>query len=187
LAFYSARVLDDREELRSVAITSVPRTLLDLAAYLGARALARSVREAIRLGLTTIGEIADYLGRNRGLRGAARLGATIARYTGLPIERARSGAEVRAMEALRDARLRLPDLNARIAGEEADLSWRPERLIIEIDGAPFHLDRGEDARKQARWEAAGWIVRRLPSDDVHERPERLIALAPQPNVRDTPP
>jgi|SRR5215207_1683665 len=34
----------------------------------------------------------------------------------------------------------------RIAGEEADLSWPASRLIIEVDGGPFHLDVGEDAR-----------------------------------------
>jgi very-short-patch-repair endonuclease len=69
-------------------------------------------------------------------------------------------------------------LNARIAGEEADLSWRASRLIVEVDGGAFHLDAGEDARKQRSWEAAGWIVRRVPADDVYERPERLLAVSP---------
>jgi very-short-patch-repair endonuclease len=66
----------------------------------------------------------------------------------------------------------------RIAGEEADLSWAEHRLVVEIDGGPFHLDVGEDSRKQARWEAAGWTVRRLSSDDVYEHPLRLLELAP---------
>src|SRR4029079_10619561 len=85
--------------------------------------------------------------------GTRRLAKTLARYSGLPLERARSGAEVRALEILREARRPMPRLNYRIAGEEADLSWPAERLIIEIDGGPFHLDIGEDARKQAIWEA----------------------------------
>lgn len=66
----------------------------------------------------------------------------------------------------------------RVAGEEADLSWKRDRLIIEIDGGPFHLDSGEDARKQEGWEAAGWTVRRVTSDEVYEHPDRLLALAP---------
>jgi very-short-patch-repair endonuclease len=65
-----------------------------------------------------------------------------------------------------------------VAGEEADLSWPRQRLVVEIDGGPFHLDRGEDARKQRIWEHAGWTVRRLPSDDVYEAPDRLLRLAP---------
>lgn len=74
----------------------------------------------------------------------------------------------------------------RIAGEEADLSWLRTRLIVEIDGGPFHLDRGEDARKQGVWEAAGWTVRRIPSDDVYDRPHRLLALLDALNVREGP-
>ena len=60
-----------------------------------------------------------------------------------------------ALEILRDAGRPMPQLNHRIAGEEADLSWPRYRLIIEIDGGPFHLDVGEDARKQTIWEQLG--------------------------------
>jgi very-short-patch-repair endonuclease len=67
-------------------------------------------------------------------------------------------------------------LNRVIAGEEADLVFAERRLIVEIDGGPFHLDRGADARKEAAWTSAGWTVRRLPSEDVYERPENLLAL-----------
>jgi very-short-patch-repair endonuclease len=69
-------------------------------------------------------------------------------------------------------------LNHRIAGEEADLSWPRDRLIVEIDGGPFHLDVGEDERKQSIWEQARWTVRRIDSDDVYERPHLLLALCP---------
>jgi len=91
------------------------------------------------------------------------------------------------MEVLRDAKRPLPRLNARIAGEEADLSWPTVKLVIEIDGGPFHLDVGEDARKERTWERAGWTVRRIPSDDVYERPERLLRLSPPANVPGDPP
>lgn len=178
LVFRSTRLEDERTTLRGIPITTVPRALLDIAPRRSERALARAVREAVRLDLTSIGEIADCLGRHRGRRGSRRLARVIARYTGLPIERARSGAEVRALEILRAAGYPLPNLNASIAGEEADLSWPAHRRIVEIDGGPFHLDVGEDARKQARWEKADWAVRRLSSDDVYERPERLLLLAP---------
>ena len=179
LVFRSSILEGECEQLRGIPITSVPRTLLDIGPHVSARAQARAVREAIRLGLTSIEELADCIGRHRGRRGTRRLAAVIARYAGLPLERARSGAEVRALEVLRDAGRRLPRLNARIGGEEADLSWPDERLIVEIDGDPFHLDAGEDARKEACWRAAGWTVRRLPADDVYENPARLLALAPR--------
>jgi hypothetical protein len=178
LVFRSTTLKGDTTTVCGIPITTVPRTLLDIAPSRSDRALARAVREAVRLNLTTIGELGDCLGRHRGRRGSRPLAHVIARYTGLPIERARSGAEVRALEILRAAGYPLPNLNASIAGEEADLSWPAHRRIIEIDGGPFHLDVGEDARKQACWEGAGWTVRRLSSDVVYEHPERLLLLAP---------
>jgi hypothetical protein len=180
LVFRSLTLEGECQELRGVPITSVGRTLLDLASFTSPKALARAVREAVRLKLITLEVIAEVVGRYRGRRGSRKLASAIARYAGLPLERARSGAEVRALEVLRDAGRTLPRLNVRVAGEEADLSWPSERLIIEIDGDPFHLDKGEDARKQAVWEAAVWTVRRLSSDDVYDHPERLLSLAPQP-------
>ncbi|MGA8216958.1 MAG: DUF559 domain-containing protein [Solirubrobacterales bacterium] len=178
LAFRSSTLSGDVTTMQRIPITKVPRTLLDLARRGSSRALARALREAVRLDLVTLQRLGDDLGRYRGRRGLRRLAAIVARYAGLPLERARSGAEVRAMELLRDAKRTLPQLNAQVAGEEADLSWPRARLIVEIDGGPFHLDVGEDARKQARWEAAGWTVQRIPAEEVYERPYRLLALAP---------
>ena len=180
LAFRSSTLDGDLMNIEGIPITTVPRTLLDLARTVSDKALARALREAVRLERTTLVALGDRLGDYRGRRGSRRLAQTIARYAGLPLERARSGAEIRALEILRDARYPLARLNARIADEEADLSWPTARLIIEIDGVPFHLDVGEDARKQRIWERAGWTVRRVSSDDVYERPDRLLALATHP-------
>jgi hypothetical protein len=100
----------------------------------------------------------------------------------LPVERARSWSELLALELLRDAGRPMPELNRRIAGEEADLSWREYRRIVEVDGGTYHLDRGEDARKDARWQDAGWAVARAPSEWLYDAPERFLALCPPPNV-----
>jgi hypothetical protein len=182
LVFRSSTLEGECTALRGLPIASVPRTVLDLAGRSSERALARAVREAVRLKLTTVEAIADCVGRHPGRRGSRRLLAVLTRYSGLPLERARSGAEVRALEVLRAAGYALPRLNIRIAGEEADLSWAGNRVLVEVDGGPFHLDAGEDARKRARWEGAGWTVGRISSDDVYERPERLLALATSMNV-----
>jgi Protein of unknown function (DUF559) len=182
LVFRSTTLDGECTTLRGIPITTPERTLIDIARSASRTALARAVREAIRLERTNLHSLVDAVGAAGGRRGTRALSLVLARYSGLPLERARSGAEVRALEVLRDAGRPLPELNRRRAGEEADLSWESERLIIEIDGGPFHLDVGEDARKQACWEGAGWTVRRLPSDAVHEAPERLLALVSSPNV-----
>jgi very-short-patch-repair endonuclease len=182
VVYRSSTLVGNTDELRRIPITTVPRTVLDVSCRASTRASARVVREAIRLRLTTLAALVDCCERHRQGRGTGRLRAVLSRYSGLPIGRARSGAEVRAMELLREARFVLPNLNFVVAGVEADLSWAKLRLIIEIDGGPFHDDRGEDARKQAIWEGAGWTVRRIPSDDVYDAPERLIALATSSNA-----
>jgi hypothetical protein len=180
LVFRSRTLEGETTSLGPIPISTPARTLLDLAGQTSAKALARALRDAVRLKVTTLDEVVDAIGRHRGRRGCARLGRAAAGYSGLPLQRARSGAEVLALVVLREAGYELPDLNRRVAGEEADLVWPRHRLIVEIDGGPFHLDVGEDARKQAAWEQAGWRVRRLPSDDVYEHPHRLLALAPPP-------
>jgi very-short-patch-repair endonuclease len=168
----------ERDAVNGVPITSTPMTLIDLAGHAGDRAFARAVRNALRLGDTTLFEMGDWMGSNPRRRAIRRLGRALASHSGLPIERARSGAEIRAMQLIRDAKMELPRLNVKVAGEEADLSWPRYRVIVEIDGGPYHQDVGEDARKEAAWTSAGWDVRRLPSDDVYEQPRLLLALVP---------
>ncbi len=97
------------------------------------------------------------------------------RYAGLPYERCRSNAEARALEVLHDAGIEVPLVNVRIAREEADLTWSKRKLIIEIDGPQFHQFAEEDARKEALWRRAGYVVRRVPSDAVYDAPEELLS------------
>ncbi len=176
----------DSALLRGIPITTVPRTLLDLAARLERPAMARALRQSLLLRLTTTEAVFARALASRGGRGSRRLLVAVGRYMDLPADRARSWSEIRAIELLRDRGYPLPQLNRRIAGEEADLSWARYRRIVEIDGRPFHLDRGEDARKEARWNADRWTVRRAPSEWVHDDPERFLALCPPPNVPDYP-
>jgi predicted transcriptional regulator of viral defense system len=71
--------------LENIPITTPERTLIDLAAALGDKALARAVREAIRLNTTTPSDLFIALARHRGRRGTRRLHAALSRYAGLPL------------------------------------------------------------------------------------------------------
>jgi very-short-patch-repair endonuclease/predicted transcriptional regulator of viral defense system len=166
--------------LEGIPITTAERTIIDLAPHLAGRALARAVRDAVRLKTTTPSDLFVSLARHRGRRGTRRMHAAVSRYAGLPLHRTRSDAEALALELLRDAGRPPAENNERIAGEEADLIWPAWRLIVELDGPQFHLDASEDLRKQHAWESEGWTVRRLPTDDVYLHPERLLALAVRP-------
>jgi hypothetical protein len=173
--------------LDGIPITTPERTLIDLAPHLHRRALARAVREAVRLQTTTASDLFIALARHRGRRGTRRLHEAVSRYAGLPINRTRSDAEAVALELLRQAGVPEPVLNGKFAGEEADLTWPQYRRIVELDGPQFHLDASEDLRKERIWEAAGWTVRRLPTDDIYLHPERLLEICPQVRPEFSPP
>jgi len=182
LAYRSETLEDNVTALNRVPITTPGRTLVDLAARASPEALAKMVREALRLRHATIADLEAALALNAGRRGVLRLAEILARLSDLPLHRARSDAESRALEVISAAGHAVPHLNRRIAGEEADLCWPRERLIVEIDGRGFHLDPAEDLRKQRAWEGDGWTVRRLGAQEVFDAPERLLALVPRSNV-----
>lgn len=163
--------------LSGLPITTPERALADLAPGLDDRALARSTREALRLRVTTCARIQVTLARAAQRNRPARLAELAARYARLPIARARSDAEAHAVELLDATGGTQPVVNATIHGEEADLSWPAVRHIVELDGPDFHRFPDVDLAKQAVWERAGWIVARVPTEDVYDHPARLLAAA----------
>jgi len=178
LVYRSLTIAGNTMTIDGVPTTTAERAIIEMAPYVDDPGLARAVREALRMKTTTSAALLRAVDDHARRRGTRRVVRTLAAYAGLPVSRARSGAEIRALMVLRGGNRPLPRLNNRIAGEEADLSWASERLIIEIDGGPFHQDVGEDRRKETAWREAGWTVLRMPSDDVYNAPERLLSIAP---------
>jgi very-short-patch-repair endonuclease len=178
LVFHSTTLDGETTRFQGIPITTAERTMIDIAAAgLRGRQTGRMFREAMRLRVATMPALGRTLARHRGERGTRELAELVERYTGIPYHRTRSDAEALALELLHDARLPPPHVNMKVAGEEADLTWREAKLIIEIDGPQFHQFADEDARKQAIWEAAGFDVERIPSDDIYHQPRELLRLA----------
>ena len=163
--------------LGGLPITTPERTLADLWPSLDERAQGRMLRNALRLRRLTVPSLAAHLSQASARQRPRSLVHRVARYESLQLDRCRSDAEALAIVLLADAGTPAPNVNVRIAGVEADLSWPDRRLIIEIDGGSFHQDKLEDARKTSIWRAAGWRVERLPAGVVYDEPERLIRAA----------
>jgi hypothetical protein len=161
-----------------IPITTAARTLIDLAPGLERKQIGRAFREAIRLKCTTAARVREALDRHPGRPGTPVLRDLATRYSRIPYHRTRSDAEARALELLHDAGFPPPRVNVLVAGEEADLVW--PGVIVEIDGPQYHQFPEEDARKQALWEGAGYVVRRAPSDVVYDAPDRFVAAYRQP-------
>lgn len=129
--------------LGGIPITTAARALADLTPDLDDRELARAVREALRLRVTTCARIQAMLLTANGSNRPTRLAELAGRYAQLPIARARSDPEAHGLELFAEAGARLPLVNATIAGEEADFSWehtgevyaRPERLFAAAEPA----------------------------------------------------
>jgi hypothetical protein len=173
----SSVLIGDTSRHEGIPITTAARTLLDLAPHIGQKGTTRAFRESLRLKTTTAGDIQRTASRHPRRPGSPLLVALATRYATIPYYRTRSDAEGRGLEVLHDdGSVDAPDVNIEIAGEEADFVWLDRRLIIEIDGPQFHMFRDEDLRKQRLWERAGFGVRRIPSGDVYDNPDRLVAL-----------
>jgi very-short-patch-repair endonuclease len=163
--------------MNRLPITTPERALADLWPSLDAKAQGHMLRNALRLTRLTIPSLAAHLRTASARQRPRTLTNQLKRYQQLQLHRCRSDAEAAAVVTLADAGIAVPQINVRIAGEEADLSWPDKRLIIEIDGAAFHQDKLEDARKTAAWRAAGWHVERVPAAAVYDEPGRVIRPA----------
>ena len=163
--------------LHGLPITTAERTLADLWPRLDAKDQAKTLRNALRLKRLTIPSLAAHLTTASARQRPQSLTSQLKRYQQLKLHRCRSDAEALAVVTLADAGTPPQNINVRIAGEEADLSWPDHRLILEIDGGSFHQDKLADARKTAAWHAAGWHVERVPASDVYDDPDRLIRAA----------
>ena len=168
LVFHSTTLDGHTTTKDAVPITTAERTLIDLAPHLDDKQLKRAFREALRLKATTASRITASLTSLKTPRGGARLGHLATHYAHIPYARTRSDAEALALEQHHDAGGAQPRVNVRINGEEADLVYSDSQEIVEIDGPQYHRFPEEDDRKEERWRAAGYRVRRVHSDDVYD-------------------
>lgn len=153
---------DDRARREKVPVTSVPRTLLDLAEVLRSRELARAFEEAERLRLLDLRAIDALVQRSRGRRGLRPLRHLLADLA--PAPPVRSELERRFLELRHKHDLPAPAVNALVAGYEVDMVWRHERLVVELDGHAFHHTRAafeRDRRRDAALALAGYRVVRF--------------------------
>jgi very-short-patch-repair endonuclease len=157
-------------------VVSTPaRTLLDLATVTSADDLARAVEEARVLRLVTDAGLRALLARHPRRAGTRALLHALA---GEP-RMTRSEAERRLLALIRRAGLPLPETNVRVLGDEVDVLWRRQRLVVEIDGFGVHGTRAafeRDRARDARMMAAGYRVLRVTWRQLEDEPEKVVAL-----------
>jgi predicted transcriptional regulator of viral defense system len=170
----------ERTSVDGIAVTSVPRTLLDLAAAVDQGALDRAVESAERLELFDLRALRSLLRRHRGRRGAARLRVALDVFE--PDVETRSELERRFVGLCRGAGLPRPAINRRIAGLEIDAVWKEQALAVELDGYAYHRSRRsfeDDRRRDAVLLLAGYRVVRFTARRLNTDPGSVVATLRQ--------
>lgn len=131
-------------------MTSLPRTLLDLATILSPDRLRGTLERAEELQILDLGPIERLLARSEGHRGAGRLRRTLELYRPPPFSR--SGLERRFLDLVRGAGLPTPSTGFNAFGYELDVYWERERFAVELDVYETHGSREAFERDRLRHE-----------------------------------
>lgn len=160
---------------RGVPITTVARTLLDLATVVSPRALERALEESERLRLFDLGAVEALLWTHRGDAGTRAL-VDVLTHMEEGETLTRNDLE-EAFLAICDQRgLRPPSVNAPVEGFEVDFLWRAERVAVETDGRATHGTRAafeRDRARDARLAGAGYRVVRFSHRQVTREPDMI--------------
>jgi len=163
-----------------IPVTTVARTLLDLADVLDGQALRRAVTEAEYRGRFDLTSLNAVVEANPGRRGRRVLEAAGARR-----HRTRSPLEDRFLRFMERYGVEDPRTNAWIEGHEVDFVWTRAGLVVELDGVAAHTTRAAlnaDRLRDRRLWRAGLRTIRLTSEAL-EDPEAVLADLAQAGVR----
>lgn len=165
-----------------IPVTSVPRTILDLAATEPVDVIENLLREQEHRRLWDRLSLPDLIERYPGRRGVQKVRAALERLEEEPVGRKRSKLEERFAPFLRKYHLPLPRFNDWITAGgkryQVDCHWPGTGQIVELDGWESHgtrtAFRGDRARDR-RLKVAGYSVTRLTWNQLDDEPEEVAA------------
>jgi very-short-patch-repair endonuclease len=159
-----------------IPVTTVARTLFDLAEGSPPHRLKDAWDEADRLRLLRLREVATVYERGRGrLRARKRIRPFLIaeqRY----VEDTASPLEDRFAAFCHDYRLASPQTNVLVDGDEVDALWPDARLIVELDSWEFHHHRAafeKDRDRDVDHLLASYRTIRITHRRLDQEPDRL--------------
>jgi very-short-patch-repair endonuclease len=173
----------DRSALHEIPITSVVRTLIDLAGVLTQDQLELAVEDALRRRLATPRALelraAELSGRGRS--GSRRLRSLLESRGARPTTG--SAAEVRLERLLAQGGLPAPRRQFAVAHAGrtiyVDFAYPERRLAIEFDSLRWHTGRAKlenDAQRRNLLRAAGWALVTVTHGMLRERARTLAVV-----------
>jgi very-short-patch-repair endonuclease len=175
LATRRCRRLDLRDGTiyRGIPVTTVPRTIVDMAADLSLDGLARACHEAGVLYRVTPRQVEAVLLRMPNVPGRANVREVL--RGGVHV--ALSKLERAFLSLLKGARLPLPETNRPAGTKRVDCRWPDHRLTVELDSYRFHNSRyawEQDHRREREARRRGDRFRRFTYGDVTEDPDYVL-------------
>jgi hypothetical protein len=160
---------DDRTPVDGIPVTSVPRTLCDLAGVVRPDQLRRAVDNAERLGVLDLRAF-EHRTVPPGLRDV------LATYHDSGFTR--SYLERRFALLCRDAGLPMPSMNLWIYDQEVDAVWPDHKVAVQLDtyfshGTPAAFE--DDRRRDATLQIAGYSVLRVTGRRLEDDPAGVLA------------
>jgi very-short-patch-repair endonuclease/predicted transcriptional regulator of viral defense system len=166
-------------------LTTVARTLLDLARCEPRAAFEDAVATALRKRLLSHAALREMMSRHPRHRGARVIAALL---DDAATTASRSEAERRIRRLCHSGGLPVPEVNVLVHGFEVDLYFRKQRVVLEIDGFSFHnSDRAfhNDRLRDSVLAAAGILVVRVTWRHLtRERDATLVRIAQALVLRD---
>ena len=167
---------EDRALIDNIPVTSLARTLVDLADVLPENRLADAVHEAEVQRLFDLTQVQRVLERLPGRRGRHKLHRVLSAYKDVqPFTRNR--AERLVLRMCEEHGLPRPRANTWLGEYEVDFYWPEAQLALEFDGGAvhrttkaFHEDRKRDRALAAR---GIHVVRATAKDELPELAEEL--------------
>jgi very-short-patch-repair endonuclease len=167
---------DDRAEVEGIPVTSLPRTLLDLAEVTSAQQLRRAYEAAERHGFLNIRALNELVARSNGRRGLPDLRALLD-YDPAHAVGSKSDLESQFLDLVREAGLPLPQLNVLVAGFMVDAYWPRGRLVVELQSWEHHGHRQafeRDNERLGRLQVAGYSVLPLTYRHLRDQPDWVV-------------
>jgi very-short-patch-repair endonuclease len=173
---------DEVTVCEGIPVTTVPRTIFDLASGASIDRIESAIRQAEYRRLYDRLSLVDMVDRYPGRRGVRRLRTALARIERLPAGRTRSRLEERFLPFLRRHGLPRPRLNDWImVGEErfqVDCHWVGTAQVVELDSWEAHGTRSafrDDRTRDRILRTAGYDVTRISWAQLDDEPEAVAA------------
>lgn len=185
---------DEVGRVRGIPVTSVPRTMFDIAATRSEREVERAWNEMEVRGLRDRLSVPHLLERYPGRKGSLVL-ACLAESKEAPVGITRNDLEEAFLSLIDRFGLPRPRMNAPLAVRERfyeiDCLWEDRRVAIELDGGAAHKTTKafhDDRERDRILTAEGFTTARITWDHIHQKPaevasdlRRILTPYPSPN------